>query len=95
MEVNRQFVERHTDATAFLQPADTLLNNRPLPIGFFTEPGTAIDECGFVGLVGNDGFDPAIAQAIANALIAVDLVGREFLRSCGWPAVTSTVSGVP
>ena len=79
MEVDGQFFEAGSDASAFFHPTHTLFDNMPLAIGRFVKPGATIVTGLLVVLVGNHRFDAASAQPVADMPCAITLVGNQFL----------------
>src|SRR2546430_6092509 len=77
MKVNRQLLESRADAAAFLQPADALLDDRPLAIRLFVELHCRIPASRLVLLVRNHCKDALLFQPVADALHAVGFVGGE------------------
>ena len=78
VEIDGQLLKPRTDAAAFLQPADTLLDHRPLPIGLLIKPRRRAVPGVFVFLVRNDRFDPSARQPVADTLDAVAFIAGQF-----------------
>ena len=72
-EVLGRLVEARDDASAFLQPADQLLDDAPPPVRVAIElhgPGLGV----FIFLGGNDGRDAQVQQVLVNPIRAIPFV---------------------
>jgi len=80
MKMNRQFLEPRADTTALLQPADTLLDHRTLPIRLFVETHGRIPPRRLVVLVRDHRADALLLEPVADSLHTVGFVGGELAR---------------
>jgi hypothetical protein len=76
-EVNRQFLKSCGDASQFFEPADALLDDVALPVGFLIEDHVWIVAGLLVFLMRNHRFDSLFFKPVADRMAAVAFVSGQ------------------
>lgn len=85
-EVNGEFLKPRADPTAFLQPADRLLDDAAAPVGLLVEDGTAVVPQLLVFPSRDQRLDAVLPKPVPHTVVAVAFVARQSLWPLAWPS---------